>query len=314
MTLRSADRHRIQGVLPVLPIPFTQDEEVDEPALRRLVEFAVQCEVSAVCLPAYGSEFYKLSEAERFRVIEIAAEQASGRLLVVAQSNHGSSKVASGIARRNLSLGADLVSIAIPRQFALRDDELLRFLSQVLHSVDAPCLVQDFNPGGVTVTPEFVSALHRECPNFRYLKLEEPLLAQKVLAIRQATDDTVQVLEGWGGLYMMELIPLGICGVMPGLGMADLLNRVFFQRLAGEDDAAFDLFGKLLPHIVFSLQNMEVYLYCEKRLLQSRGLLSNAICRTAGYVPDKQTAEYVDLLNARVLAAADQSQLTPAGA
>jgi 4-hydroxy-tetrahydrodipicolinate synthase len=303
------DKERaLQGVVPVLPIPFTDDEEIDESALRRLVDFAVECGVSAICLPAYGSEFYKLSEAERYRVVEIAVEQAGGRTLVVAQSNHGSAKIAASIARRNASLGADVVSVAIPRQFALPDDELLRFLSTVLHAVDVPCLVQDFNPGGPTASVDLIARVHAECSNFRYLKLEEPLLAGKVQAMRSATSDAVRILEGWGGLFMMELIPLGICGVMPGLGMADLLNQVFFRRLAGESDAAFDLFGKLLPHIVFSLQNMELYLYCEKRLLQARGLLSNTCCRTAAYVPDAATVAYVDELNRRLVAAAAELQ------
>lgn len=298
----------IQGVVPVLPIPFTADEEIDEHALRRLVDFAASTGMTAVCLPAYGSEFYKLSEKERFRVVQIAVEQSAGRTLVIAQSNHGSAKLAARIAAHNASLGADLVSVAIPRQFALPDGELLRFLKTILDAVQIPCLVQDFNPGGPTASVEFIQRLRDACPNFRYLKLEEPLLAEKVKAARTATNDEVGILEGWGGLFMMELIPTGITGVMPGLGMADVLNHVYFQRLAENNGPAFDLFGKVLPHIVFSLQNMELYLYCEKRLLQARGLLDNAICRSAAYLPDSTTAAYVDLLNARVLEAVDEFQ------
>src|SRR5262249_39113682 len=79
-------------------------------------------------------------------------------------------------------------------------------------------LIQDFNPGGPTVNADFARALVQDCPNFRYLKLEEPLMAPKVRAIREATGDQVGVLEGWGGMYMLDLIPAGICGVMPGLG------------------------------------------------------------------------------------------------
>ena len=52
----------VSGVVPVIPIPFHDDERIDEDALRRLVEFAAAAGIGAVCLPAYGSEFYKLSE------------------------------------------------------------------------------------------------------------------------------------------------------------------------------------------------------------------------------------------------------------
>ena len=302
-------RRGVNGVVPVIPIPFGADEDIDETALRRLIGFAVQIGVGAICLPAYGSEFYKLSDEERSRVVKIAVEEAAGRLLVIAQSNHGSSKMALSIARANVSAGANLISIAIPRMFALSDDDLLRYLTHVLNGVGVPCLVQDFNPGGPTVSVDFVARLRSESPNFCYLKLEEALLASKVRAIRDATQDAIGVLEGWGGLYLMELVPAGICGLMPGLGMADFLNHVFDLRKSCKSEEAFAFFERVLPHIVFSLQNLELFLYCEKRLLQARGILSNTVCRTAHYTPDSFTVRYVDELNDRILHVLEESDL-----
>ena len=104
-------------------------------------------------------------------------------------------------------------------------------------------------------------------------------------------------------MYMLELIPVGICGLMPGLALTDVLNRVFQARLAGRSAEAFALFEKVLPQILFCLQTLELYHYCEKRLLQAMGLLTNTICRAPAYTPDPDTARFVDELNARVLAA-----------
>jgi 4-hydroxy-tetrahydrodipicolinate synthase len=300
----------VDGVVPVVPIPFGANEAVDEHQLRRLIDFAVSAGVGAVCLPAYGSEFYKLSDRERARVVNIAIEQARGRLLVIAQANHGSARVAAATAREYAERGASLISVAMPRQFALGEDDLLRYLAQVFHSVTVPCLLQDFNPGGATVSAGFVARLESECPNFRYIKLEEPLMAAKVDSIRQATGGRVAVLEGWGGLYMMELIPAGICGIMPGLALADGLNRVFDLRRSGDFEGAMRLFEAFLPQIVFSLQNLELFLYCEKRLLELRGLLSNARCRSASLTPDAWTAKYVDQLNQRILLVLREAALT----
>jgi 2-keto-3-deoxy-L-arabinonate dehydratase len=309
--LRETGRQReIDGVVPIIPMPFDTNEEIDETALRGLVDFAVICGVRAICLPAYGSEFYKLSDQERARVVEIAVNQAAGRLLVIAQSNHGSSRVALSIARANVAAGADLIALAVPRLFPLGEDDLLRYLAPVLNAVAVPSLVQDFNPGGPTISVNFVVRLLAECPNLRYLKLEEPLSAPKVAAIREATEDRVGILEGWGGLFMMELIPAGICGLMPGLGMADFLNQTFFLRKQGNSADAFDLYEKALPHITFSLQNMELYLYTEKRLLKARGLISNATSRNANFSPDPLTVRYVDELNERLIRAMKNAGLT----
>jgi len=298
--LQPISQKTLMGVVPIIPTPFDADEAIDEEALRGLVEFAAEARLAAICLPAYGSEFYKLSEKERARVVEIAVQQSAGRLPVIAQSNHGSARIARSLARTNVDCGADLVSIAIPRQFQLSEDDLLRYLTLVLTGVDVPCLVQDFNPGGPTISVGFISRLSAECANFRYLKLEEPLLAPKVRAIREATGDKIQILEGWGGLYTLELIPAGICGLMPGLGIADILHRVFFLRKANSPEA-FDLFEHVLPQICFALQNLELFLYCEKSLLRARGILPNARCRNPAFTPDADTARYIEELNQRIL-------------
>ena len=299
----------IGGVVPIIPTPFGPNEEIDEAALSRLVDFAVTVEVGAVCLPAYGSEFYKLSDQERGRVVELAVRQADGRVSVIAQSNHPSSRVALSLARANLQAGADLIAVAIPRQFPLGDDDLLRYLVPILNGVEKACVIQDFNPGGPTVGVEFIVRLRQECPNFEYFKLEEPLMAAKVNAIRDATGDQIGILEGWGGLYMMELIPAGICGVMPGLALADILSRVFQLRKEGQAGEAFELFEKVLPQILFSLQNFELFLYCEKRLLQARGVLTNTRCRSPSYTPDPFTESYVDELNKRILQVVEEARL-----
>jgi 4-hydroxy-tetrahydrodipicolinate synthase len=280
-----------------------ETEEVDFEALRRLVDFAVAIGMPAICLPAYASEFYKLSETERFRLVEIAVEQAAGRVAVIAQSNHPSLKLAQEIARRNESLGADLISFAIPRIFGLGPDDVLDYCQGMCQAVQKAVLIQDFNPNGPTVGAEFARQLHQTCPNFRYLKLEEPLMGAKVTAIREATADAIGVLEGWGGMYTLELLPYGICGLMPGLAAADVLAHVWRLGEQQRWAEAMDVFQRILPQLVFSLQNMELFLHLEKRLLVARGVLEHAVVRRATLTPDAQVLAYGEFLNQRVLEA-----------
>ena len=173
----SSKQRELRGVVPVLPTPFDQHDAIDYDALRSEVEFAVEAGVRGVCVPAYGGEFYKLSDAERLRLVEHTVKYADGRLLVVAQSNHGSARIAREIARAYRAAGADLVGVAVPRQFALGGDALIEFLTFVLQSVGCPCLVQYFNPSGPVLGVEFLLRLRAECDNFADLKLEAPLLA-----------------------------------------------------------------------------------------------------------------------------------------
>ena len=300
----------IDGVVPVLPAPFTTDEELDLSSIKKLIDFAVQSKCAAVCLPAYSTEFYKLDMEERYSLVGSAVDASGGRIPVIGQSNHVSSKLASEIAKKNEALGVDAISVAIPRLFSISEDDIFNFLGKVMEAVSLPVLVQDFNPGGVTVGPHFVKRLAEAYPNFRYLKLEEPLMGPKVEQILEVTNGTIGILEGWGGMYLLENIPAGVCGAMPGMGLADLLQEAYRLSKNGDFEAGMDIFEKILPHIVFSLQNLELFLHMEKDLLVRRNLLTHATVRSATLTPDAGTLKYADRLTKRVIKSIDAFQST----
>jgi len=292
----------LTGVVPIVPTPFTEAEEIDEGALRRLIDFAVFNKLEAVCLPAYASEFYKLTDEEKRRVVRIAVEQSAGRIKIIAQSNHPSLKAAIQLAQDNIETGADIVSVAVPRLFNLPDDSLKEYLSGLLKAIpETPVLVQDFNPGGASISVSFIKEVMEEHDNFKYLKLEEPLCGPKFKDIIRATEGRLGLFEGWGGLYLLELIPVGITGVMPGLGLSDILQKIFALRKKEENDKAFELFERIMPQIFFSLQNIELFHYVEKELLVARGVLPNSVVRKATYRPDAPTVRFVKELNGRII-------------
>ena len=293
-------RAAIAGIVPVLPTPFFPDESLDLDSLRRMVDFCADQRFSGFCLPAYASEFYKLSMEERYTLVDTAVKSADGRLQVIAQSNHFSALHAAAIARRNADLGADVISVAVPRMFGISERDVYGFVAAVLEAVDLPVLVQDFNPGGPTIAADTAKRLNKAYPHFRYLKLEQPLMAPRVAEILAATDSAVGVLEGWGGMYLLEGISAGVCGAMPGLGVADLQQEIYDLAVAGDLHAAMDRFQEVLPFLVFSLQDMELFLHVEKSLLVRRSLLTHATVRAATLTPDPDTVRHVEFLVERV--------------
>jgi 2-keto-3-deoxy-L-arabinonate dehydratase len=304
----------LHGVVPIIPTPFTADEEIDLQALGRCVEFAADAGLPAVCLPAYASEFYKLSEAERARIVETAIAAARGRVGIVAQANHPAARIAAEFARRYEALGADCISFAMPRIFPLKESDLLDYCRVICDAVKLPVLIQDFNPGGPTVGADFSRRLADICPNFKYLKLEEPLMGPKIRAIIEAATGRVGVLEGWGGMYLLDLVPAGICGLMPALGVADVLQKVWESAKAGRQDEAMAAFQVVLPQVNFGLQNSELYLWIDKRLLAARGVIpsGSAGVRKACWIPDEASLQYGDWLNTQIISVAKRLGLRTA--
>lgn len=296
----------IEGVVPVIPIPFHADERIDEASLRRCVEFVASRPMAALCLPAYASEFYKLSEAEREMVIGIAIDANQARIPVIAQANHGSSRVAASLARRYEAMGADVISFALPRQFGTTDMDLLRYCGTVADAVSIPILIQDFAPGKATIDADFIAELHKQHPNFRYAKLEEPMIIDKLVRIQDKVGGAVGILEGWGGYYMLEAIPAGIVGIMPGVPYCDLLDRVYWARKSGDDNRAYDLFAALLPMMNFTLQDFELFLQVEKRILVRRGIFDHAHLRSLSMTPSEAVLRHADFLIDQLLRVLDR--------
>jgi 4-hydroxy-tetrahydrodipicolinate synthase len=296
----------IRGVVPIIPTPFHDNQEIDWKSLRALVDFTCATGAGAVCLPAYASEFYKLSEEERRRIVAAAVEHMSGRIPVIAQVNAFSSKLARETALAAQQAGASAVGVTVPRLIALTEGDLLRYFDRILTAIDIPLMIQDYNPGGPTLSVGFIAKLHKIHAHFRYVKLEEPMMAGKVTAIAQATSGEVGVLEGWGGMYMLELIPAGICGIMPSLGAADVLVEVFRLAKQGRQEEAYAIFQGVLPQIAFSLQNLELLHHVEKSLLVARGIIGQPVVREANLEVDPFTKRHMDFLNAKVLELLDR--------
>lgn len=306
---RAQTTFQIRGIVPIVPTPFRANQEVNWENLRDLIDFACGAGACAMCLPAYASEFYKLSEDERHQVIAEAVEQASGRIPVIGQVNAYSAKQAKESALDAQRTGVNAVSVSVPRLFSLAERDIFRYFDRVLSGIDIPLVIQDFNPGGPTVSPEFIANLHRAHPHFRYIKLEEPLMASKVEAILQKTSGEVGVLEGWGGMYMLELIPAGICGVMPSLGAADILAYIFRLSEQGRTGEAYEIFQFVLPQIVFSLQNLELLHHAEKLLLVARDIIDEAVVRDASLELHPHDREHILFLNNKILEVLDRLNL-----
>lgn len=190
---------QLAGVIPILPTPFTDLDEIDLEAVGRLVEFAVTCGVQAVGTPAYASEFYKLDPSERALLVETALVAARGRVGVVAQCNHHSPRHAARLAADAERCGAMAINIALPRAFASSPSQLLNFAQTVCEAVSLPVIVQDWNPAGGSVGLDFVLQLRHRCRNFKYLKLEDAGIAPLIRTIHRETGGEVRVFSGWGG-------------------------------------------------------------------------------------------------------------------
>jgi 4-hydroxy-tetrahydrodipicolinate synthase len=149
-----------KGIIPPLTTPFTQEGEVYEEGLRRLVEFQVDGGVHGLFIcGTYGSGPIMTTE-QRKQVHEIVVDQVQGRLTVIAHVGTASTEQSVELARHAQRAGADLVASIAPYYHHHDERTVLRFFDDLVQAIDLPVYVYN-NPkaSGFTLTPSFLRRL-----------------------------------------------------------------------------------------------------------------------------------------------------------
>lgn len=274
---------KFEGVFPVICIPFNEEEEVDEENLRRLVRFLIEKEVSGVCVPAIGSEFYKLSDSERKKVVEIVIDEVDHRVPVIIGTGHPSVKVALEYTGHAEVAGADGILVFPPYFVPPTEESLVHYFRRIGESTSLPMMIQDApQQSGVTMSIPTLARMKDKISNFQYIKIEALPLGPKTSAVFKAFQDKLGVFCGHGGMFLIDALSRGACGVMPGCAFADVLMHIYNKYTKGEKQKAREIFHNLLPFLVLESPSVEVFLASEKEVIRRRGIFSSSFTRQPG--------------------------------
>lgn len=269
----------LNGITPVMTTCFREDESIDDDALRRQIDFAIDGGAAAICGPGFAAEFYKLSDAERYHYVEVLVEHTRKRVPAIAATTSGSTRSTIEFSRFAEKIGADCLMVAAPRTAPLPGAAVVKYYSTLCDSVGIPVMLQDADFTGAGLpAPVFVD-LARKHPNFRFAKLEVTLPGQKCAEIVEKSQGQVQIIYGLGGVAMLDGLAHGASAMMPGAACLEVYVRVYRLYTGGRQAEAKALFYKLIPYLTFALQNLELAIGIEKMVLLKRKIAPNAILR-----------------------------------
>lgn len=113
----------LKGVMPALLTPFNDQLQLDTQSLRQLVRFNIAQGMDGLYVGGSTGEAFVQSIAERQEVLEIVAEEAKGKITLIAHvgtvSTHESQQLAQAASR----FGYDAVSAVTPFYYPFSFDE-----------------------------------------------------------------------------------------------------------------------------------------------------------------------------------------------
>ncbi|HJL14052.1 MAG TPA: 4-hydroxy-tetrahydrodipicolinate synthase [Sandaracinaceae bacterium LLY-WYZ-13_1] len=234
------------GTHPALITPF-RDGEVDEDALRALVDRVIEGGVDGLVPCGTTGESVTLSPAEQLRVVAIVVDEARGRVPVTAGAGCASTRHTIELAKGARSAGADGLLLVCPYYNRPTQAGLEAHYRAVLAEVPLPSIL--YNIPGRTGVDLSVDTLERLADVPALVAIKEAtgnvLRAQEILA---RLGDRFSVLSGDDALTV-PVLGVGGHGVVSVTANAfpREVSEVTRRYLGGETVAARAAHRRLLP-------------------------------------------------------------------
>lgn len=237
-----------RGVHTALITPFTSDGEVDQAALKRLIDFQISQGIDGLVPCGTTGESPTLSHSEHEMVIRLTVEDAAGRVPVIAGTGSNATSEAISLSVHAQSAGVDALLLVNPYYNKPSQKGLYLHFKAIADSVDIPCILYNIRGRtGVNLETPTVEALMNDCSNIRAVKEASGSLEQmkSVIACRH---DGFTVLSGDDNMTV-DLIEAGGDGVISVASnlIPDRMVRLVHTALDGSIDEARRLEEEFMP-------------------------------------------------------------------
>lgn len=195
----------LHGVMPALLTPFNPQQQLDIPSLRRLVQFNIAQGVDGLYVGGSTGEAFIQNLQEREQVLEVVAQEAKGKLTLIAHvggiSTH-ESQILAGAAKR---YGFDAVSAVTPFYYPFSFGEHCDHYRAIIDAAEGlPMVVYNIPAlSGVKLSLDQISTLIT-LPGVAALKQTSGDLYQ-MEQVRRAHPDKV-IYNGYDEIFLSGLL------------------------------------------------------------------------------------------------------------
>jgi len=237
-----------KGAIVAIITPF-KNGQVDEEALRKLIEFQIENGTSGIVPCGTTGESATLTHEEHDRVIEITIDAVKKRIPVIAGTGSNSTAEALRLTKHACEAGADGALVVCPYYNRPTQEGLYQHYKAIAEEVPLPIVVYNI-PGrtGVNLNPDTLARLAK-IPNIVGVK-EAAGSIKQMSDIIGLCDPDFDVLSG-DDAFTLPLLALGgkgIISVISNVAPADMAEMVSAFE-AGDLEKARRLHYKMIPLI-----------------------------------------------------------------
>lgn len=236
------------GSMVALITPMLENGEIDETALRKLVDFHIAAGTKAIIACGTTGEAVTLTEAEQLKVIRIVQEQAGDKLAVIAGTGSNCTEKTIKMTLAARELGVDGCLIVTPYYNKPTQEGLYQHYKKIADKAALPIILYNV-PGrtAVDMLPETVARLAK-IPNIIGIK-EATGKLDRAQAIYEACGDSLDIYSGddlTGKDLMLHAYAKGVISVTANV-VPNRMVQLCEATLAGDAVKANQLDAELAP-------------------------------------------------------------------
>lgn len=142
--MTAQEEHR--GIVVPMISPVTAEGDLDEEGVRRMVDHLVEGGVDGFMVLGTNGEGPSFTVAQRQRMVELAVEQAGGRVRVYAGIGGTSTRDTVALGQGALGAGADGVVAHLPPYFPISPAEMVAFYRHLAERIEGALFVYNMPP------------------------------------------------------------------------------------------------------------------------------------------------------------------------
>lgn len=239
----------LAGVNLAMQTPFKEDGAIDFAAFEELVDRYVDAGVHGIVFGSGTGQHPYLTEEECNKLYELGAGRVKGRCNVICQTSALNLDEVVRRSRHAESIGADAIMVLPPYfEGPTDDDGLFEFYKEVDAAIGIDIVGYNIPQAtGIAVSPALLRKLS-ELPNYKYIKDS----AGDIITHQEFISTGVNVLNGCDPTTLFAFLA-GAKGAIWGAAnfMPSEAVKLYNLVQAGDVSAAFALWGKMLPSLLF---------------------------------------------------------------
>ena len=201
-----------RGVYPALITPMTAGGELNEAALREVIEFNIQAGVHGFWVAGGTGESVLLEDEENMRIAEIASDQSRGRIENIMHVGAATTARAVKLAEHAAKSGVEAICCVPPFFYRQSDEAIVEHYKAVGAAANLPLFVYNLPQAtGVEITPDMMQKIQEGVPQLKGLKHSAVTFAN----VRAFSNMGLQCLVG-NAMLMLPALTIGASGCVDG--------------------------------------------------------------------------------------------------